>query len=232
MPAPVGEPTGRLDQQVNHVSMMVPDESRMTALQCTLHPTEATIDLQADIAWDRLHPDSVQSVPIEEFGLSQKLRVTVQLFGVMSASLVMPSGSVVSSGDADGAAGFPGSATSLVSLLGSGDVGESTPQANMAAAETEIQNTPIVRNIVGSFLLDNLRRSSERPHRMTERTAIVLSSSPNNLPRPSVALRPSCDSSVTRTVRIDGCLGKSCRAASRREVDSSSRPASIVGAGR
>jgi hypothetical protein len=88
----------------------------------------------------------VQSVPIEEFGLSQKLRVTLQLFGVMSA--VMPSGSsVVSFGDADGASGFPGFETALVSLLGSGDVGESTPQANMTAAETEMQNTPIVRSI-------------------------------------------------------------------------------------
>ena len=129
--------------------MMVPVESRMTALQCTVHPTEDTIDLQVDIAVDRLHPDSVQSVPIEEFGLSQKLRVTLQVAGVMTASVVVPSDSsaVVSFGDADGASGFPGVDTLLVSLLGSGDVGESTPQANMTAAETEIQNTPIVRSI-------------------------------------------------------------------------------------
>jgi hypothetical protein len=110
-----------------HVSMMVPDEFRVTALQCSLHPTCCTIDRQAALAWSRVHPDSVQSVPTLEFGLSQKLRVTLQLFGVIapvdmpSASVVMPSGSsVVSFGDADGASGFPGVETALVSLLGSG----------------------------------------------------------------------------------------------------------------
>jgi len=120
--------------------MMVPAEFRMTASQCWVHPTEDTICLQAVIAADRVHPDSVQSVPIEEFGRSQKLRVTLQAFGVMSESLVIPSGSsVVSFGDADGASGFPGFETSFC------DVGESTPQANMTAAE--IQNTPSVRSI-------------------------------------------------------------------------------------
>jgi hypothetical protein len=95
----------------------------MTASQCTAHPFEATIDLQADIAWDRLHPISEQSVPIPAtFGLSHQLRVTWQLFGVMTASVVVPSDSpaVASFGDADGASGFPGTETSLVSLLGSG----------------------------------------------------------------------------------------------------------------
>ena len=137
--------------------MMVPDEFRMTASQCWTHPVCFTSDSQDDIAWDRPHPDSVQSVPIEP-DLSQKLSVTLQLFGVMFA--VIPSGSlvvslvvssvvslVVSFGDADDASGSPGFETAPVPLLGSGDVGESTPQANMAAAETEMQNTPIVRSI-------------------------------------------------------------------------------------
>jgi hypothetical protein len=97
----------------------------MTALQCTLHPFEATIDLQADIAVDRLlHPDSVQSVPIEEFGLSQKLSVTEQLFGVMTASLVMPSDSSGVAPSEDGDDGDDASVflleTSPVALPGSG----------------------------------------------------------------------------------------------------------------
>lgn len=108
------------------------------------HPFEDTIDLQADIAWDRLHPISEQSVPIPAtFGLSHQLRVTLQLFGVMTASVVVPSDSpaVVSFGDADGASGFPGFETSFC------DVGESTPQAHRKAADTEMQNTPIARSI-------------------------------------------------------------------------------------
>jgi hypothetical protein len=122
--------------------MMLPVEFRMTASQCWVHPTEDTICLQAVMAADRVHPDSVQSVPIEEFGRSQKLRVTLQASGVMSGSLVMPSGSsVVSFGDADSAAGVPGFETSFC------DVGESTPQANMTTADTEILNTPSVRSI-------------------------------------------------------------------------------------
>lgn len=146
-PVPQKLPSGQhvLPHWTRHVSMTPPLESRMTALQCTLHPTEATIDLQAEIAADRLHPVSVQSVPIEEFGRSQKLRVTLHAFGVMTASLVMPSGSlVVSFDDADGASGFPGTVTSFCDTPG----GEaSMPQANMKTAETDTQKTPILRSI-------------------------------------------------------------------------------------
>ena len=65
---------------------MAPVESRMTALQRTVHPTELTSDLQAEIAADRLHPDSVQSVPIDP-GPSQKLRLTWQAAGVIASVL-------------------------------------------------------------------------------------------------------------------------------------------------
>jgi hypothetical protein len=83
----------------------------------------ATIDLQVDLACAKLHPVSVQSVPIGELGRSQKFSVTLQLAGVMTASVAVPSDSspVVSSGDGDGDSEPPGLATSpLAFLLGSG----------------------------------------------------------------------------------------------------------------
>jgi hypothetical protein len=97
------------------------------------HPTSDTIDLQTDLAWERLHPDCVQSVPIVEFGLSQKLRVTKQAAGVMTDSVIVPSDSSAGTvRDSDGAAGF----AAIVSSFS--DAGVSTPQANMKTAETEI----------------------------------------------------------------------------------------------
>lgn len=104
--------------------MMEPVESRMTALHFTLHPTEAASDLQADMAELRVHPVSVQSVPIEEFGLSQKLRLTLQLAGVMTASVVVSrdSSAAASSDDAD-ASVFTSAETPLIAF----------PQAEVAA---------------------------------------------------------------------------------------------------
>jgi hypothetical protein len=106
-----------------------------------LHPTSDTIDLQTDLAWDRLHPDCVQSVPTAEFGLSQKLSVTKQACGVMTESVVVPDSSAGTVRDARGTSGF----TAIVSSFC--DVGVSTPQANMKTAETDIQNTVNFRSI-------------------------------------------------------------------------------------
>src|SRR3954467_4693323 len=114
-------------QDCRHVSMMAPVELRMTALHSTVHPTEETSVLHAEIAVPRSHPDCVQSVPIDP-GASQKLRVTWHAAGV-SASEVMPSGSAVASlDDAGDASGVPGAETSA------SGVGESTLQANRTTA--------------------------------------------------------------------------------------------------
>jgi hypothetical protein len=139
--------------QVNlHVSMTDPVESRMTALQCTLQPFEATIDLQAEIAELREHPVSVQSVPIEEFGLSQKLRVTLQLAGVI-ASVVAPgdSSGVAAS---DGAGAVTSAEAPLFALSGSG-VGSSAHAYKVSNANAR----PVIRTI---FLIDVLQCGANR----------------------------------------------------------------------
>jgi hypothetical protein len=130
----------------------------MTALQCTLHPFEATIDLQADIAVLKLHPVSVQSVPIEEFGLSQKLRVTLQLAGVMTASVVVPSDSsdVASSDDADASA-FTSAEAPLIALPGSG-----VDSSVHACKVSNVSARPVLRT---RFLIEALQCGANRDTR-------------------------------------------------------------------
>jgi hypothetical protein len=88
--------------------MMVPLELRMTASQWMAHPTDDTIDLQTEIAWDRLHPVCLQSVPTEP-GASQKLSVTWHPAATAASSPVASSSSSLST-----------LATLLVSSLDSG----------------------------------------------------------------------------------------------------------------
>lgn len=168
--------------------MMAPVESRMTALQSTVHPTELTSDLQAEIAADRLHPDSVQSVPVAP-GALQKLRLTWQAAGVIPSS-VMPSDSsagaslvaslvasfVASFEGADSASGFPGDETSVC------DVGELTPQATTTTAE---MNMPNVRTIWLAPFCSTTQTAPERRRDTIERKSDLTgtaSSTPPPLP--------------------------------------------------
>ena len=140
-----------------HVSMMDPVESRMTALQCTLHPFEATIDLQAEIAVLRLHPVSVQSVPIEEFGRSQKLRVTLQLAGVIASVVVPSASSVVASSDDAGASAVTSAETPLIALPGSG-----VDSSAHACKVSNVSARPVIR---ARFLMDVLQYGADRDTR-------------------------------------------------------------------
>jgi len=91
----------------------------------------------------REHPVSVQSVPIEEFGLSQKLRVTLQLAGVIASVVAPADSSGVAASDGAGALVVTSAEAPLFALSGSG-VGSSAHAYKVSNANAR----PAIRTIV------------------------------------------------------------------------------------
>lgn len=114
--------------------------------------------MQSDLAAAKLHPRFVQSVPIESFGLSQKLRRPQPLNGLMTASdEIEPSGSAIAASFGNVEEASPLAAADMSRACALGSTVGSSEQANT------VRSDAITRLLIRpTFLMTILSRAPQR----------------------------------------------------------------------